>query len=124
MLSHPVVSPCYLTCRFDPARHAAPTPMNKAVLSGRRERAVIAKENNFSQPGARFRSWDPARQERFISRMSGIWLESAALRWGEGGGPLPSSVCGCFICLFICPSGFLFVCVSGLLSGVPSVGVS
>jgi catalase len=59
----------YFPSRFDPSRNAAPTPMNKAALSGRRERAVIAKENNFQQPGERFRSWDPARQERFIGRI-------------------------------------------------------
>lgn len=40
-------------------------------LAGRRERAVIAKENNFQQPGVRFRSWDPARQQRFIDRLTG-----------------------------------------------------
>jgi catalase len=31
---------------------------------------VIAKENNFQQPGERYRSWDPDRQERFIGRMA------------------------------------------------------
>jgi hypothetical protein len=49
--------------------------MNKAQLSGRRERAVIAKENNFAQPGQRFRSWDNARQERFLGRMADILLD-------------------------------------------------
>jgi catalase len=39
----------YFPSRFDPARNAAPTPMNKATVNGRRERAVIAKENNFQQ---------------------------------------------------------------------------
>lgn len=39
----------YFPSRFDPARNAAPTPMNKATFNGRRERAVIAKENNFQQ---------------------------------------------------------------------------
>jgi catalase len=41
----------YFPSRFDPVRNAAPTPMNKAQLSGRRERACIAKENNFQQVG-------------------------------------------------------------------------
>lgn len=41
-------------------------------LGGRREKAIIPKENNFQQPGERFRSWDPARQERFIARLSGM----------------------------------------------------
>ena len=39
----------YFPSRFDPVRNAAPTPMNKAQLSGKRERAVIVKENNFQQ---------------------------------------------------------------------------
>lgn len=30
--------------------------------------AVIPKENNFQQPGQRYRSWDPARQVRCCSR--------------------------------------------------------
>ncbi|KAK1325658.1 Phosphoinositide phosphatase SAC7 [Acorus calamus] len=33
---------------------------------------VIAKENNFKQPGERYRSFDPDRQERFIRR----WVEA------------------------------------------------
>jgi len=59
----------YFPSRFDPARHAERFPIPARPLSGRRERAVIAKENNFAQPGARFRSWDAARQERFINRI-------------------------------------------------------
>ena len=60
----------YFPSRFDPVRNAVKTPSASAVeLAGRRERAVIAKENNFSQPGARFRSFDPARQERFVGRV-------------------------------------------------------
>lgn len=34
--------------------------------------APIEKENNFSQAGARFRSWPHDRQERFINRFVGI----------------------------------------------------
>ncbi|XBH58493.1 hypothetical protein VPH35_079917 [Triticum aestivum] len=33
---------------------------------------VIEKENNFKQPGERYRSMDPARQERFINR----WIDA------------------------------------------------
>ncbi|MFS7948795.1 putative catalase [Helianthus anomalus] len=33
---------------------------------------VIPKYNDFKQPGDRYRSWDPARQERFIVRMCKI----------------------------------------------------
>jgi hypothetical protein len=32
------------------------------MISGRREKVVIAKENNFKQAGERFRSFDAARQ--------------------------------------------------------------
>lgn len=31
---------------------------------------MIHKENNFQQPGVRFRSFDPARQDRFIKRIA------------------------------------------------------
>ena len=30
------------------------------------------QENNFQQPGERFRSFDPARQERFVTRIAGM----------------------------------------------------
>jgi catalase len=53
-------------------RHAEKYPQNMLPLGGRREKAIIPKENNFQQPGERFRSWDPARQERFIVRLSGM----------------------------------------------------
>jgi catalase len=66
----------YFPSRFDPARHAERFPAPSRPLAGRRERAVIAKENNFAQPGARFRSWDSARQERFITRIAeGLLLD-------------------------------------------------
>jgi catalase len=61
----------YFPSRFDPVRNAEKFPQNPAVLHGRREKAIIEKENNFQQPGERFRSWDPARQERFVARLSG-----------------------------------------------------
>jgi len=64
----------YFPSRNDPARHAERFPIPSRQLSGRRERAVIAKENNFAQPGARFRSWDRSRQDRFIDRVTGDLL--------------------------------------------------
>lgn len=33
---------------------------------------MIAKESNFKQPGERFRSFDAARQERFINRFTDL----------------------------------------------------
>ncbi|MEW5304448.1 MAG: hypothetical protein WDW36_007058 [Sanguina aurantia] len=63
----------YFPSRFDPVRHAAPVPTySSAMLSGRRERAMIPKENNFQQPGQRFRAFDAARQARFVDRMGGM----------------------------------------------------
>ena len=62
----------YFPSRFDPVRHAEKYPIPSAPISGRREKAIIVKENNFQQPGARFRSWDPARQDRFIGRLAGM----------------------------------------------------
>ena len=62
----------YFPSRMDPVRNAARTPTNPMPFSGKRERAVIVKENNFQQPGERFRSFDPARQERFIARLCGV----------------------------------------------------
>ncbi|PSC73747.1 catalase isozyme 1 [Micractinium conductrix] len=64
----------YFPSRFDPSRHAERYPIPSRPLSGRRERAVIPKENNFQQPGARYRSFDPARQDRFIARVADILL--------------------------------------------------
>ena len=60
----------YFPSRFDPVRHAEKYPIPSAPIGGRREKAIIVKENNFQQPGARFRSFDPARQDRFIGRLA------------------------------------------------------
>eukprot|EP01025_Chloroclados_australasicus_P005944 TRINITY_DN1194_c0_g1_i4.p1 TRINITY_DN1194_c0_g1~~TRINITY_DN1194_c0_g1_i4.p1 ORF type:complete len:559 (-),score=38.84 TRINITY_DN1194_c0_g1_i4:382-1917(-) len=60
----------YFPSRFDPASHASPYPMPQGMIQGKREKMMINKENNFQQPGERFRSWDPERQARFINRMS------------------------------------------------------
>ena len=53
-------------------RHAEKYPVSSVVLSGKRERMMLAKENNFKQPGERFRSFDAARQERFVGRWVGM----------------------------------------------------
>lgn len=71
----------YFPSRFDPVRHAAPHPVVSEALSGRRERAVIAKENNFSQPGERFRSWPRDRQERCVFFFFGALGVLACCRW-------------------------------------------
>ena len=62
----------YFPSRFDPVRHAERYPTNSTYVSGQREKRIIEKENNFGQPGDRFRSFDPARKERFIGRIAGM----------------------------------------------------
>ncbi|CAM6088976.1 unnamed protein product [Calypogeia fissa] len=59
----------YFPSRFDPVRHAAKYPIASNVVSGSRQKAIITKENNFKQGGERFRSFDQARQERFVGRI-------------------------------------------------------
>ena len=51
----------YFPSRIQPARHAAPYPLSRELIQGQRTKQVIGKENNFSQAGARWRSFDPAR---------------------------------------------------------------
>ncbi|KAI8015503.1 Catalase isozyme 1 [Camellia lanceoleosa] len=62
----------YFPSRFDPVRHAERHPIPPSVLMGRRDKCIIEKENNFKQPGERYRSWAPDRQERFICR----WVDA------------------------------------------------
>ncbi len=62
----------YFPSRFDPVRHAERHPINNTFVSGQREKRIIQKENNFKQPGDRFRSFDPARRERFVNRIAGM----------------------------------------------------
>ncbi|KAJ4824709.1 Carnitine O-acetyltransferase mitochondrial [Turnera subulata] len=58
----------YYPSWYDNVHPAKKYPTISACLSGRRERREISKQNNFKQPGERFRSFDPARQERFVQR--------------------------------------------------------
>ncbi|KAE8717086.1 Catalase [Hibiscus syriacus] len=51
----------YFPSRYDPVRHAERFPVPPALCTGRREKCIIEKENNFKQPGERFRSWEPDR---------------------------------------------------------------
>ncbi|KAL3830512.1 hypothetical protein ACJIZ3_019314 [Penstemon smallii] len=62
----------YFPSRYDPCRNAERHPIPSVVLSGKRDRICIEKENNFKQPGEMYRSWAPDRQERFIRR----WIDS------------------------------------------------
>lgn len=60
----------YFPSRFDPVRQSERFPYMDRAVSGKRVKQMIPKENNFQQPGHRFRSWDPARQDRFIKRIT------------------------------------------------------
>jgi catalase len=62
----------YFPSRFDPVRHAERFPENRMPISGARERRMLSKENNFQQPGERYRSFDPARKERFVKRLAEV----------------------------------------------------
>jgi catalase len=59
----------YFPSRFDPVRHSEKYPIPPRVLTGCRDKCVIEKENNFKQAGERYRTLDPARQDRFIQRV-------------------------------------------------------
>ncbi|GAB2289298.1 catalase A [Dionaea muscipula] len=63
----------YLPSRFDPARHSETYPIPSSPLTSGRARQMIAKENNFKQPGERYRSWDPA--SIWVSYWSQVLLE-------------------------------------------------
>ncbi|XP_050226759.1 catalase-2 [Mercurialis annua] len=62
----------YFPSRYDSVRHADKYPITPRVCSGKREKCVIPKENNFKQPGERYRSFTPDRKERFVRR----WVEA------------------------------------------------
>ncbi|CAL5388758.1 unnamed protein product [Camellia sinensis] len=58
--------------RYDSVRHAETFPIPPTICTGKRDKCVIEKENNFKQPGERYRSFAPDRQEHFIHR----WVEA------------------------------------------------
>ncbi|KAL8135777.1 catalase isozyme 1-like [Apium graveolens] len=57
----------YFPSRFTPVRHAEKYPIPNSMVTGRRDKRVIDKENNFKQAGDRYRSFSPDRQERFTA---------------------------------------------------------
>ncbi|CAK0787184.1 catalase A [Coccomyxa viridis] len=65
----------YFPSRYDPVRHAEKVPYNNTYISGQREKRIIEKENNFKQPGDRYRSWDPPRRGRFEGRIAEMLLD-------------------------------------------------
>lgn len=58
--------------------------VSSAVVSGRREKVVIPKENNFAQAGARWRSFNPDRQERFVVRVADMLSDPRCTQVGGG----------------------------------------
>ena len=61
----------YYPSKFDPVRCAEKVPIPTKSYTGIRTKCIIKKENNFKQPGDRYRSWAPDRQDRFVKR----WVE-------------------------------------------------
>ncbi|XP_009149539.1 catalase-3 isoform X1 [Brassica rapa] len=61
----------YYPSKFDPVRCAEKVPIPNKSYTGIRTKCIIKKENNFKQPGDRYRSWAPDRQDRFVKR----WVE-------------------------------------------------
>ncbi|CAJ2642841.1 unnamed protein product [Trifolium pratense] len=62
----------YFPSRYDSVRHAERVPIPTPTLSARREKTNIPKQNNFKQPGERYRSWPADRQDRFLRR----WVDA------------------------------------------------
>ena len=46
--------------------------VSKAPVQGGQIRHVISNENNFAQAGIRWRSFDKARQQRFVVRVANV----------------------------------------------------
>jgi catalase len=63
----------YFPSTRTPTRHATSTPPlpreTEVKGAAAATRTVIGRENNFAQAGERFRSFDAARQERFVGRV-------------------------------------------------------
>ncbi len=97
----------YFPSRFDPVRHSERYPIASTPLGGKREKAIIFKENNFAQPGARFRSFDAARQERFLGRLSEMLLDVRCTQeirriWGACALTIYKSRCPCSASVDFC----------------------
>jgi len=64
----------YFPSRVAPLAHARPGPGNLITqacpASGARVKEVLAKEDNFTQAGQLYRSFDPARRARFVDRLA------------------------------------------------------
>ncbi len=56
--------------------------VSSAVVTGRREKVVIPKENNFVQAGARWRAFNSDRQERFVVRVADMLADPRCTQVG------------------------------------------
>jgi len=61
----------YFPSRINGVTNAPAYPTDTAPIEGQPTRGIIPKTNDFEQPGIRFRSFDDARQNRFIARLIG-----------------------------------------------------
>lgn len=59
----------YFPSTVERVGHAPQYPIAADTVQGQRTRTTIPKENNFQQPGERWRSFDAARKERFVCRV-------------------------------------------------------
>ena len=103
----------YFPSRFDPVRHSEKYPYQNMKVSGNREKMCIAKENNFAQAGARFRSFDPSRQDRFINRIAGMLTAPRVTQVSCGCLPAPCLCCTLLllndtVCMCICTTSSIF----------------
>ncbi|KAG8057886.1 hypothetical protein GUJ93_ZPchr0002g26660 [Zizania palustris] len=60
----------YFPSRHAPLAHAPAVPVPPRHVVGRRQKATIHKQNDFKQPGERYRSWAADRQDRFVRRFA------------------------------------------------------
>lgn len=56
------------------SRHFCSAVLSKVAVAYRVmfDLCLFLQENNFKQPGERYRSFDPARRERFVTRLSEV----------------------------------------------------
>jgi Catalase len=59
----------YFPSRHAPAQHAAPHPVSQKPLSGKRERMMIAKENNFAQVRRRHLHFEPCMLHHLLAEV-------------------------------------------------------
>eukprot|EP00026_Physarum_polycephalum_P007982 Phypoly_transcript_08055.p1 GENE.Phypoly_transcript_08055~~Phypoly_transcript_08055.p1 ORF type:complete len:505 (-),score=95.63 Phypoly_transcript_08055:45-1559(-) len=61
----------YFPSKINGVTNAKPYPTDTAPIYGTPTRGVVPKTDDFTQAGQLFRSYDPARQQRFIGRLVG-----------------------------------------------------